>query len=57
MARLGAERLMWGSDWPWTQHEGRYSYTRTLEWFNERIGDEDTRSVVHWETPTDLFRF
>lgn len=57
LAQLGAERLMWGSDWPWTQHEGRYSYTQTLGWLYEWIDDEDARSVVLRDTPADLFRF
>jgi len=57
LARLGAKRLMWGSDWPWTQHEGRYSYAQTLGWLNEWIDDEHARNVVLWDTPADLFRF
>jgi len=57
LARLGAGRLMWGSDWPWTQHEGRYSYTQTLAWFNQWIGDEHARRAVLWDTPAGLFRF
>jgi predicted TIM-barrel fold metal-dependent hydrolase len=57
MARLGAERLMWGSDWPWTQYEGRYSYMQTLGWLHQWIDDEDARSVLLWDTPAELFRF
>ena len=30
--RFGVEGLVWGSDWPWTQHEGRHSYAETLAW-------------------------
>jgi predicted TIM-barrel fold metal-dependent hydrolase len=57
LARLGAERLLWGSDWPWTQHEGRHAYTQTLGWLNEWIEDEVARRIVLWDTPADLFRF
>ena len=57
LARLGAGRLMWGSDWPWTQHEDRFSYAQSLEWLNEWIGDEDARAVILWNTPAKLFRF
>lgn len=57
LARLGAERLMWGSDWPWAQHEGRYSYAQTLGWLNDWIVDEDARKVVLWDTPANLFGF
>jgi predicted TIM-barrel fold metal-dependent hydrolase len=28
--RLGPERLLWGSDWPWTQHEANRRYEDTL---------------------------
>ena len=48
---------MCGSDWPWTQREGRYSYARTLEWLNQWLGDEVARSAVLCDTPTELFRF
>ena len=57
LARLGAERLMWGSDWPWAQHEGLYSYAQTLGWLNEWIADENARTVVLWDTPASLFGF
>ncbi len=32
--RLGADRLMWGSDWPGTQHESSFNYGQTLAWRN-----------------------
>ena len=28
--RVGPERLLWGSDWPWTQHEGAHRYADTI---------------------------
>ncbi len=57
LARLGAARLLWGSDWPWTQHEGRHSYAQTLGWLEEWIADEAARRVVLWDTPAELFGF
>jgi predicted TIM-barrel fold metal-dependent hydrolase len=30
LERLGPQRLLWGSDWPWTQHEDRRNYADTL---------------------------
>jgi predicted TIM-barrel fold metal-dependent hydrolase len=57
LRRLGAERLLWGSDWPNTQYEGRYSYAQTLGWLEEWIGDEHARRAVLWDTPAELFRF
>ena len=32
MASFGAARLMWGSDWPWTQHEAAMNLTLAREW-------------------------
>lgn len=29
---LGDIRVVWGSDWPWTQHENKHDYTETIEW-------------------------
>ncbi|GMG83129.1 amidohydrolase family protein [Paralimibaculum aggregatum] len=29
---LGPEQLLWGSDWPWTQFEGRHDYAASLGW-------------------------
>ena len=30
--RFGPERLLWGSDWPWTQHEGRWRFSEAAAW-------------------------
>lgn len=30
LAALGPERLVWGSDWPWTRHESGRDYARLL---------------------------
>lgn len=32
LEELGPEQLVWGSDWPWTQFEGRHSYQDTVAW-------------------------
>ena len=29
---FGPERLVWGSDWPWTQFEDRHTYEDTVAW-------------------------
>jgi len=31
LAALGPERLVWGSDWPWTRHEAGRDYGRLLD--------------------------
>lgn len=30
--RFGVDRLVWGSDWPWTQFENRHSYAQAVAW-------------------------
>lgn len=32
MSSLGPERLIWGSDWPWTQHEDGQTYRDCVDW-------------------------
>ncbi len=29
---IGSERLIWGSDWPWTKHETGHTYGMCLKW-------------------------
>ncbi len=31
---LGPDQLVWGSDWPWTQHENKYSFSDTMGWLH-----------------------
>jgi predicted TIM-barrel fold metal-dependent hydrolase len=44
---LGPERIVWGSDWPWTRHEGKFDYHHTVEWAHRWLGDDfDDRVAV-----------
>jgi len=36
-SQLGPEQLLWGSDWPWTQHEQKHTYSDTLSWMNRAV--------------------
>jgi len=38
--RLGPERLLWGSDWPWTQHEAATSYGECVDQIGAWLGGE-----------------
>ncbi len=38
---IGADRIVWGSDWPWTQHENRHRYAETIEWARSWFGRVD----------------
>ncbi|MCE8025679.1 MULTISPECIES: amidohydrolase family protein [Halomonadaceae] len=52
---LGRERLVWGSDWPWTRHEGKHGYRDTLDWLTDWVRDEDDRRVILNDSPRRLF--
>ena len=39
IGHFGADRCLWGSDWPWTQHEGLHSYGDAQAW------------LMGWTTP------
>ncbi|MGP4020208.1 amidohydrolase family protein [Saccharopolyspora sp. 5N708] len=35
---VGVDRLLWGSDWPWTQHEQGRSFGELLSWARALLG-------------------
>ncbi len=53
----GPERLVWGSDWPWTQHDAGLSYGQTVEWLAAWVPDEAQRRRIQGETACRLFGF
>ncbi len=57
LAEGGPERLLWGSDWPWTQHDASLNYATTREWLEAWMPDATARRTIEWETPARLFRF
>jgi len=40
LERLTPERLLWGSDWPWTQHEAATSYGECVELIGGWLGQD-----------------
>jgi len=40
---IGPQRLIWGSDWPWTQHEKGQHYEDCLQWGNHWYQDQEIR--------------
>jgi predicted TIM-barrel fold metal-dependent hydrolase len=52
----GAQRLMWGSDWPHTEHR-HLSFTATREWLDGWIDDAAQRQTLVADTPLRLFQF
>jgi len=47
LAHAGAERLLWGSDWPFTAHEDRVTYRDTLRTFAALVPDKGIRDKIH----------
>lgn len=51
------ERLMWGSDWPHTEHRHLASYPAATQWLDAWIDDPAQRRTVLADTPLRLFQF
>jgi len=45
ISHFGAGCCLWGSDWPWTGHEGRHSYGDTSDWLTAWTSPEDRREL------------
>lgn len=56
-AHYGAERLMWGSDWPHTQHESAVSFTTVIEQFEALGCSTELRRALLVDTARSLFGF
>ncbi|MBF8728339.1 amidohydrolase family protein [Pseudomonas putida] len=56
-AHYGAERLMWGSDWPHTQHERAISFGQALEQFEALGCSAQLRQALLVDTARTLFGF
>lgn len=54
---FGAGRLLWGSDWPHTQHQALADFGSTQEALAGWVEDEDARRRILVDTPAALFRF
>jgi predicted TIM-barrel fold metal-dependent hydrolase len=53
---VGAERVVWGSDWPWTRHEHENDYSRLREALDLWVGAERARAIV-WDNAARLYDF
>jgi predicted TIM-barrel fold metal-dependent hydrolase len=54
---FGLDRLVWGSDWPHTQHEAAERYDSAYATALKLLPTERERQAVLVETPARLFRF
>lgn len=55
LAAAGPDRVVWGSDWPWTQCEGRFHYAETLDWLARWVPDAAARQAILADNPARLF--
>ena len=46
MGELGSDRLLWGSDWPWTNHESQASYPALLDALRLWVGEEAAEAAL-----------
>lgn len=57
LSALGPRRLMWGSDWPHTRHEGRQDYAALRRELATWVPDASSRRTILRDTPVALFGF
>jgi predicted TIM-barrel fold metal-dependent hydrolase len=57
LVRFGAERLLWGSDWPNTQHRERAGFGSSQRALSQWIPDARARQRILIDTPARLYRF
>jgi predicted TIM-barrel fold metal-dependent hydrolase len=53
---VGTDRLVWGSDWPWTNHEHDNDYLRLRRCLDGWIGKACARSIL-WDNAARLYDF
>lgn len=53
---VGPERLVWGSDWPWTAHEDAGDYTRLRNALDRWVGAGRVGAVL-WDNAVRLYDF
>jgi predicted TIM-barrel fold metal-dependent hydrolase len=53
----GPERLLWASDWPFTQHENSERYAVQMAKLDRWLPEPAVRRAVLVDTPSELFKF
>lgn len=56
LKHLGPRRLLWGSDWPWTQYEAHRTYQSTIAEFSTLVPDVAVQAAIDTSSLA-LFRF
>ncbi len=57
LTHLGADRLVWGSDWPHTRHESYISVKRMKDELEKWVPSAKERELIAGETALRLFKF
>jgi len=55
--QCNGERALWGTDWPWVSHEGKFTYTQCIASLFECIPDEHTRNRILTLNAHEAFGF
>jgi predicted TIM-barrel fold metal-dependent hydrolase len=53
---LGPANLVWGSDWPWTNHEGKNDYRRLRAALDDWVGPALAPAIL-WDNAARLYAF
>lgn len=56
LREAGAERLLWGSDWPFVAVKGRLTYQQAIAWLSEWVPDPAVRAQID-RNALALYRF
>lgn len=57
LSELGPRNLLWGSDWPWTNHENGRSYAEGLELLGECVSSPEELAIILGVAPKRLYGF
>ncbi len=57
LRHLGADRLVWGSDWPHTRHESYITVERMKSEFEKWVPSQEERELIGGKTALRLFKF
>ena len=52
---FGAQRLLWGSDWPHTEHRHLAEYGQSRQWLDEWVPEAEDRERILVGSPAELF--
>jgi len=56
LVRTAPPRVLWGSDWPWVQHEQHVAgFPACLDWLGEWVSDPATRHLILVDNPSRVF--